>query len=82
MEVDEALYIRMRKWALKCAHKYKFAIPNKVIARILREFPQLEDEKKELMDEVRKVCTEVNKMKDAEIASELEQSGDETIIFE
>ena len=83
MEVDEALYLSMRRWAIKCAHRYRFAVPNKVIVDVLKEFPRLEDERGELMDEVRKVCTEVNKMKDTQIAKEIEEknSGD-TIIFE
>ena len=83
MKVDEALYLSMRRWALKCAHKIRFAVPKEVIVGVLKEFPKLEDDRGELMEEVRKVCTEVNKLKDTEIAAELERnSGDETVIYE
>lgn len=83
MESDEALKTSIRRWALKCAHKYRFAIPNKVIVNVLREFPMLEDEKGDLMENVRDICTEVNKMKDTDIARELhENSADETLIYE
>ena len=82
MEIDKAAYRCIRREALKCAHKFRFAIPNKVIANVLLEFPHLAQETGELMDEVRKICMEVNKMKDSQIAKELEKNQtDDTIIY-
>ncbi|MFH0927031.1 MAG: hypothetical protein V1822_00445 [Candidatus Micrarchaeota archaeon] len=81
MENDEALRASIRKWAVKCAKQYRFAIPNKVIVNVLKEFPHLQDEGGELMDLVREVCTEVNKMGDKEILREARKidAGDTTV---
>jgi len=73
----------IRKWALKCAHEVRFAIPAKVIVNVLREYPALVDEKGELMNIVREVCTEVNKLKDKQIEKEMHKyTYEETTIFE
>jgi len=73
MKVNEALYMSMRRWSLKCATQFRFAIPNKVIEHVLLEFPKLAKQRKELMDEIRKVCLEVNKLKDSEIRKEIDE---------
>lgn len=83
MEVENPLRLRMRRWALACAKRYRFAIPNKVIVDVLREFPHLAEERADLMEEIRTVCMEVNKLKDSQIEKELEQiSLDDTAIYE
>lgn len=81
MKVSEAMYICMRKCALNCALKYRFAIPNKIIDEVLEQFPKLGKDRKELMDEIRKVCIEVNKLKDNEIRLELEKNFFEDTII-
>jgi len=83
MEIDKAMHAKMRRAALQCVHRFRFAIPNKVIVDVLREFPHLAEEKGDLMDEVRKICMEVNKLKDSQIRKELEENNlDDTIIYE
>ncbi|MDE1798205.1 MAG: glutamate--tRNA ligase [Candidatus Micrarchaeota archaeon] len=60
METTPALSQSIRKWTLKNAHDYKLAIPGKVIARVLAEFPDLRGQSKELMALVIEECRRVN----------------------
>ncbi len=83
MEVEEAVEVSIRKWALDCAKKHKIAIPAKVMPHILKEFPQYAPHKKELMENVREICTQVNAMKDKQIRDEYEKHTFEgTTIYE
>ncbi|MFH1306978.1 MAG: hypothetical protein ABIH83_04990 [Candidatus Micrarchaeota archaeon] len=83
MEEDEALKICIRKWALKCAHTHKIAIPAKIIGNVLREFPHYKERRKELIKLMRGICIKVNKMKDKDIRKEMERhSFEETIVYE
>ena len=83
MEIEEAVEVSIKKWALDCAKRHKIAVPAKVMPQVIREFPQYAPHKKELMENVRDICTQVNSMKDKEIREEHEKSTFEgTTIYE
>ncbi len=60
METTPELQTSIRKWTLKNAHDYKLAIPGKVIARVLAEFPEWKGETKALMALIIGECKRVN----------------------
>jgi hypothetical protein len=82
MEFEQAVLISLKKWALKCAHNYKIAIPIKAVEPVLKEFPQHMEHRKELIAIARDICTEINLMKDHQIRAELEKhTSNETTVL-
>jgi len=70
----------LRKYALKNAleHKGK-ASANSVIAKVIREYPELRDVIKDLMKTASVVVNEVNKLTEDQIMAELQESAPELL---
>ncbi len=61
----------IRKWALKNAHDYKLAIPNRVIGRVIAEVPEAKDDMKGTMARINEEAKRVNGMSHEQVAAEL-----------
>src|SRR3989344_4066607 len=70
----------IRKYVLQNAFKYGKADPSRIIGKVLGEMPDLRERAKdEILSEIKKIVSEVNKMKKEDIEKELKNTAPELL---